>query len=190
MGASEEQILQAQGAIRGMICGKFAKIPPYWMSKDDMIQTAMMAVVRKAKVYDPEKSIWIKYALAVGYFAVLDELRTQKTGTRTRYVSVVSLNEIIHLNPEFEYEREDTLADESAPPMEDVFVMDDILRAMGLVLNSREHFVLALYMYEDMTLREIGSLLGVTESRVSQIKTRACTKLRNSSLLRGYECVA
>jgi len=45
-------------------------------------------------------------------------------------------------------------------------------------LSDRERFVLALYYDEGLTLAEIGDVLGVTESRVSQIHTRAVLALR------------
>jgi RNA polymerase sigma factor for flagellar operon FliA len=35
-----------------------------------------------------------------------------------------------------------------------------------------------LYYYEDLTLREIGEVLGVTESRISQLHTKAVLRLR------------
>jgi len=38
--------------------------------------------------------------------------------------------------------------------------------------------VIALYYYENLTLREIGEVLGVTESRVSQLHTKAVLGLR------------
>lgn len=38
--------------------------------------------------------------------------------------------------------------------------------------------VLVLYYYEDLTLKEIGQVLNVTESRVSQLHTKANLRLR------------
>jgi len=38
--------------------------------------------------------------------------------------------------------------------------------------------VIALYYYEGLTLKEIGEVLGVTESRVSQLHTKAVLRLR------------
>jgi RNA polymerase sigma factor for flagellar operon FliA len=38
--------------------------------------------------------------------------------------------------------------------------------------------VIALYYYENLTLREIGEVLGVTESRISQLHTKAVLRLR------------
>jgi len=45
-------------------------------------------------------------------------------------------------------------------------------------LPDQERLVIALYYYEDMTLREIAEVLGVSESRVSQIHTKATARLR------------
>ncbi len=45
-------------------------------------------------------------------------------------------------------------------------------------LPEREKLVIALYYYENLTLREIGEVLGVTESRISQLHTKAVLRLR------------
>ena len=46
-------------------------------------------------------------------------------------------------------------------------------------LPERERMVLTLYYYEDLNLREIGELLGVVESRVSQIRSSAVLRVRS-----------
>jgi RNA polymerase sigma factor for flagellar operon FliA len=53
--------------------------------------------------------------------------------------------------------------------------ISDAIRA----LPEREKLVVALYYYENLTLREIGEVLGVTESRVSQLHTKAVLRLRS-----------
>jgi RNA polymerase sigma factor for flagellar operon FliA len=45
-------------------------------------------------------------------------------------------------------------------------------------LGEREHMVIALYYFEGFTLSRIGEVLGVTESRVSQIHSKALLGLR------------
>jgi len=45
-------------------------------------------------------------------------------------------------------------------------------------LPSQEKLVLALYYYEEITFKEIGEVLGLTESRVSQIHSQAVARLR------------
>ncbi len=47
-------------------------------------------------------------------------------------------------------------------------------------LTEQERLVVSLYYYEELTLKEIGDIMLISESRVSQIHTRAVTRLRNS----------
>ena len=55
----------------------------------------------------------------------------------------------------------------------------DIMRAEIDKLPEREKLVLSLYYDEGLTLAEIGRVLGVTESRVSQIHTKSVLHLRS-----------
>jgi RNA polymerase sigma factor for flagellar operon FliA len=76
----------------------------------------------------------------------------------------------------------DTLPDQSAPNPEQIVdaneLKDRIADAISR-LPEREKLVIALYYYENLTLREIGEVLGVTESRVSQLHTKAVLRLRS-----------
>jgi RNA polymerase sigma factor for flagellar operon FliA len=75
----------------------------------------------------------------------------------------------------------DTLRDPAAPDpaqvMDATDLKDRIADAIAR-LPEREKLVVALYYYENLTLREIGEVLGVTESRVSQLHTKAVLRLR------------
>jgi RNA polymerase sigma factor for flagellar operon FliA len=56
--------------------------------------------------------------------------------------------------------------------------MRDLLeRALG-ELSAREKQILALYYYEELTMKEVGATLGLTESRICQIHSAALVKLR------------
>jgi RNA polymerase sigma factor FliA len=57
------------------------------------------------------------------------------------------------------------------------------LRAAVAELPSKDRLVLSLYYHENLSLRQIGEVLHVTESRVSQIRTRTLKRLRER--LRG-----
>ena len=46
-------------------------------------------------------------------------------------------------------------------------------------LPEKERLVVSLYFYEELNLKEIGEILGVTESRASQIRSRALIRLKN-----------
>lgn len=53
-------------------------------------------------------------------------------------------------------------------------------------LKEREKLVLSLYYYEELTLKEIGIVLGVSESRVCQLHSRAIVSLRNAMKKLNY----
>ncbi|MDP9400507.1 MAG: RNA polymerase sigma factor WhiG [Actinomycetota bacterium] len=76
----------------------------------------------------------------------------------------------------------DTLQDPDAPdPARAIDAADLKDRVADAIarLPEREKLVIALYYYENLTLREIGEVLGVTESRVSQLHTKAVLRLRS-----------
>ena len=75
----------------------------------------------------------------------------------------------------------DTLEDpESVRPADalDETELREILGDAISRLPEREKLVITLYYYEELTLREIGEVLGVTESRVSQLHTKAILRLK------------
>lgn len=76
----------------------------------------------------------------------------------------------------------DTIHDPDAPDPEQLIdateLKDRVADAIAR-LPEREKLVVALYYYENLTLREIGEVLGVTESRVSQLHTKAVLRLRS-----------
>jgi RNA polymerase sigma factor FliA len=76
----------------------------------------------------------------------------------------------------------DTLSDENAPDPAAAIDQTDLKERVADAiarLPEREKLVIALYYYENLTLREIGEVLGVTESRVSQLHTKAVLRLRS-----------
>ncbi|MCL5292478.1 MAG: RNA polymerase sigma factor WhiG [Actinobacteria bacterium] len=75
----------------------------------------------------------------------------------------------------------DTIEDTSSPEPSLAFEFEEMKELLGQALNrltEREKTVIALYYYDGLTLKEIGEILGVTESRVSQLHTKAVLRLR------------
>jgi RNA polymerase sigma factor FliA len=73
------------------------------------------------------------------------------------------------------------LADPRAEDMERLLAaqeMRELIAARMAELPDKEQLVLVLYYYEELTLKEIGEILDVTESRVCQIHTKAIMRLR------------
>jgi RNA polymerase sigma factor for flagellar operon FliA len=73
---------------------------------------------------------------------------------------------------------QDTTALDPATEMDTTEMKDRLADAIAR-LPEREKLVVALYYYENLTLREIGEVLGVTESRVSQLHTKAVLRLKS-----------
>jgi RNA polymerase sigma factor for flagellar operon FliA len=103
--------------------------------------------------------------------------------TKLSYASVISFEDLWSGGSERD-EHPDPLgsiADEHADDPVDIFESSEIKEILaGAIerLPEREKTVIALYYYEGLTLKEIGSVLGVTESRVSQLHTKAVLRLR------------
>jgi RNA polymerase sigma factor for flagellar operon FliA len=72
----------------------------------------------------------------------------------------------------------DPRADDPQESLASSEVKDRLTEAIAS-LPEREQLVVALYYYENLTLREIGEVLGVTESRVSQLHTKAVMRLKS-----------
>jgi RNA polymerase sigma factor for flagellar operon FliA len=102
--------------------------------------------------------------------------------TKLSYTSVVSFEELWVGGDRDDSQsavgaiRDDT-ADDPVSVFENAEVKDILAGAIDR-LPDREKTVIALYYYEGLTLKEIGQVLGVTESRVSQLHTKAVLRLR------------
>jgi RNA polymerase sigma factor for flagellar operon FliA len=100
------------------------------------------------------------------------------------FVSVMALDEVVATG---ENRGEgmtllDTLADSGMDPISGMEGQETrgMLAAAINSLSEREKIVVTLYYFEGMTLSEIGEILGVTESRICQIHTKAVHQLRGN----------
>lgn len=95
---------------------------------------------------------------------------------------LLSLDQSVALDDDHELSGlSDVVMDPEAPDalegLEEVETKQLLLEAINR-LSEQERLVVALYYYEEMTLKEIGETLMISESRVSQIHTKAMTRLR------------
>ena len=98
------------------------------------------------------------------------------------FVSVLALDELVSVGADRgeQVSLIDTLADKHLDPTSGVESQETrgLLAAAINSLSEREKIVVTLYYFEGLTLAEIGEILGVTESRVCQIHTKAVGGLR------------
>jgi len=111
----------------------------------------------------------------------LDELH--QVFSQVSYVNVVALDELLTVGGEKgdKLSLVDTLEDTKAEDPVAAFESEEtkfmLARAIDQ-LPEREKIVVTLYYYEGLTLAEIGRVLGVTESRICQMHTKAVLQLR------------
>ncbi|MCK4445881.1 MAG: FliA/WhiG family RNA polymerase sigma factor [Candidatus Marinimicrobia bacterium] len=98
----------------------------------------------------------------------------------------LSLDEKVFNDGENSLTREDMIADETQIPPDVVLEKQGIkeeLKKLIKELPERQRLILALYYYEELTLFDIGQVLGISESRVSQILNQVLIDLRGKMKL-------
>ncbi len=94
--------------------------------------------------------------------------------------SNVSLDGVIY-EDESEVKLIDTIKEKEEQSPSAIIEKQELQEVMAKAIDNlkeKDKLVLSLYYYEEMTLKEIGLVLGVSESRVSQLNTRAISNLR------------
>ena len=103
--------------------------------------------------------------------------------SQVSFVNVVALDELVHASSDGGDRTTlgDTLVDTRADDPVALFEAEETKYILAQAIGSlpeREKIVVTLYYYEGLTLAEIGSVLGVTESRICQMHTKAVLQLR------------
>ncbi|MDP4091317.1 MAG: FliA/WhiG family RNA polymerase sigma factor [Bacillota bacterium] len=98
------------------------------------------------------------------------------------YISQVSLEDMLYSEDD-EMELKGTIEDKNSPSPEKTLEEKEELEFLSKAieaLNEKDQLVLSLYYYEGMTLKDIGRVLQVSESRVCQLHSRAIVHLRKA----------
>ncbi len=103
--------------------------------------------------------------------------------SQVSYVNVVALDELLTVGGEKgdKLSLVDTLEDPKALDPVSAFETEETKFILSRAINQlpeREKIVITLYYYEGLTLAQIGRVLGVTESRICQMHTKAVLQLR------------
>lgn len=121
----------------------------------------------------------------------IDEVSEYMNMSKAEVINIkakqLNLNSLSLDNAIYEYEGENTLKDslredEKSSPST-IIEKEELQQVMAKAietLKEKDSLVLSLYYYEELTLKEIGMILGVSESRVSQINSRAISNLREA----------
>lgn len=141
------------------------KMPPS-IEEDDLVSSGMIGLINAANRFDPTKGTSFKtYAWGRIEGAMLDELRSLDWVprlVRSRKTEPYSYKDI--------------------PPKDKLIDLDKLVEHKQIFdavksLSEKEKRVIFLYYYEDMTMKEAGEKLKISEARVCQIHKSAIADL-------------
>ena len=168
----------AGSRVRGAIIDELRStdwIPRSVRSKARAVDRAYSELEGELRRTPRESEVAARLEMGIG------ELRTVFAQIAT--VNVAALDELLGGGERGEVSLGDTLEDHRTPDPAGSFENRETKYLLSRAieqLGEREKIVLVLYYYENMTLAEIGGILGVTESRISQMHSAAMRRLRAS----------
>ena len=95
--------------------------------------------------------------------------------------TLLSLDEVLRISDDGSSTRGDVTPAKKTDDPRDQIHQEEILELLTQAIESlpdKERLVVVMYYNDELTLREIGEVLGVTESRVCQLHTKAMLRLR------------
>ena len=159
--------------IRGSILDQIRKmdwIPRTIRQKQKKIDAAMKEIETTTGRAATDEEIAQKLEISTDDFADWQ--------SQMKITGVVSLNEFMESGSEIPAEQHNQNRFEET---EEVIEKEELREVLGQaleLLTEKEKKVILLYYYEDLTLKEISNVLEVSESRVSQLHTRALQKMK------------
>lgn len=166
----------AQFRIRGAILDSFRSqdwLPRSLRFKSHKIESAYQRVEQRLGRSATDEEVAAELGVAVDEF--------QKLLGEVGSVVMLSFEELGFGHGEERFQADDWIASNSGDPLNSLLggeKVNLIARALDR-LPEKERLVISLYFYEELNLKEIGEILGVTESRASQVRSRALIRLKN-----------
>lgn len=183
------------------IIGLIDAIEKYDMSKANKFETYANFRIKGAVVDQLRSLDWIPRSLRQkfrDYERALSEVQRLKGGdyTDADIAEVMGLSEdkllsltgelstfsIVSLEEKFENKSEFDIIAENSEYQPEKALMEKTTKKLLAEsidkLGERERIIISLYYYDNLTYREISEIIGISESRISQIHTKAITKLK------------
>ena len=186
-----EQIILEYAPLVKVVAGRLSMYLGYNVEYDDLVGYGIFGLIDAIDKYDAGKDVKFEtYASLRIRGSILDQIRkiafeigiTEEElsawQSQLKITNIVSLNEYVeqgsepvmdaHGNSHFIQPEEKIQENE----------LKKVLKETLGLLTEKERRVIELYYYEELTLKEISRVLGVTESRISQLHTKALLKMR------------
>jgi RNA polymerase sigma factor for flagellar operon FliA len=190
----KELVLEHLPLVKKVANRIYRRIPEGAVEFDELVNTGVIGLIKAIEKYDEKKAKFSTYAYIKIRGEILDYLRKLdflprsvrekiKSGEienlREEIISFISIEEKLFADSD-RLTVKDTLSSDSPTPEEELLVKDAKERLTEAIkkLSEKEQLVLQLIFVEELDLKSIGEILGISVSRVSQIKSAAIRKLR------------
>ncbi len=155
-------------------------VPRLVRSKASKLEAARKAAEAEFGRPPSDAEIAARMGLPIEEF---DKLKTEASA-----VGLVSLNKKWYETDSYKDVREiDILEDSKGEDPTRGLQKRDLMRLVTKGLNRNERLIIILYYYEELTMKEIGSTLGLSESRVSQMHSSIVVRLKDQLRIRRPE---
>ena len=159
--------------IRGAILDQIRKMD--WIPRTiRQKQKKIDAVIREIETQSGRPAADEEIAKALG---ISDEEYTEWQ-SQMKITGVISLNEYLEQGSEIPSDRNVSRHFDSPERAMEQSELAEVLRDSLSLLTEKERRVIELYYYEELTLKEISHVLEATESRISQLHTKALQKMK------------
>ena len=146
-------------------------VPRLVRSKASKMEAARKAVVAKTGKPPTDSELASEMGISVPEF--------EKHKTEASAIGLVSLNKKWYETDSYKDVREvDVLQDAKGEDPTGGIQKLDVMKVVTKGLNRNERLIIILYYYEELTMKEIGSTLGLSESRVSQMHSSIVGRLK------------
>ena len=195
--AVREKIILEYAPLVKMVAGRLSMYLGYNVEYEDLVSYGIFGLIDAIDKFDALKDVKFEtYASLRIRGAILDQIRkmdeevAESLGisndeyidwqSQMKITNVVSLNEFLEQGSEIPNDNSFNRKAQFDEP-EEVLERGELKRILAEaleLLTEKERKVIVLYYYEDLTLKEISSILEVSESRTSQLHTRALQKMK------------
>lgn len=146
-------------------------VPRLVRSKASKLEAARKAVVAKTGRPATDAELASEMGMSIPEF--------EKHKSEASAIGLVSLNKKWYETDSYKDVREvDVLQDAKGEDPTDGIQKMDVMKIVTKGLNRNERLIIILYYYEELTMKEIGTTLGLSESRVSQMHSSIVARLK------------
>ena len=172
---TREQLILEYAPLVKAVAGRLSMYLGYNVDYEDLVSYGIFGLIDAIDKFDCLKEVKFEtYASLRIRGAILDRQSQMKI------TGLISLNEYMDQGSDVSQDYSRHMTARFDGPEESV-EKEELTKVLGEaleLLTEKEKKVVTLYYYEDLTLKEISNILEVSESRVSQLHTRALQKMK------------